>query len=56
MDKLNLLKKGESLVVGDFVDLDFNDESGEYIIVKLEDRKNEIFRMIVRERKRKMDN
>lgn len=47
----NLLKDAE-IVVGDFVFL--NQEKNEYVIVELEDRKNEIFRMLVREKKKKV--
>ena len=49
-----LLKKNESIVVGDYVELDLIDEAGEYQISKREERKNEVFRMIIREQKKKV--
>lgn len=50
----NLLKKGDSVVVGDFVDISKIDETGEYMISSVDERKNEIFRIIIREAKRKV--
>lgn len=50
----NLLKKGESLVVGDNVMVDQIAETGEYVIKKSGPRKNEIFRILVRESKKKV--
>lgn len=56
----NLLKKRESIVIGDFVYLkgpsskSNESSSNQYNIVKVKKRKNEIFRMIVRERKKKV--
>jgi len=50
----NLLKKGETLVVGDHVMVDQIEGTGEYLIKKMLDRKNEIFRILVRESKRKV--
>ncbi|MGB0455165.1 MAG: ribosome small subunit-dependent GTPase A [Bacteriovoracaceae bacterium] len=47
-----LLKGDNDLVVGDFVELKL--ENDEYIITKMRDRKNEIFRLLVRERKKKI--
>jgi len=49
----NLLKGKESLVVGDYVELEQN-EQGEYLITGREERENEIFRVIVREQKKKV--
>lgn len=49
----NLLKNGDTLVVGDYVQLQkINDK--EFIIKSVEERKNEIFRILVREAKRKV--
>ncbi len=50
----NLLKKGETLVVGDNVYLEIIPETNEYIIKEAMPRKNEIFRILVRESKRKV--
>lgn len=50
----NLLKKGDNLVVGDNVLLDQIEETGEYIIKKCLKRSNEIFRILVRESKKKV--
>lgn len=50
----NLLKKGDSVVVGDYVDISKIEETGEYQINSVDDRKNEIFRIIIREAKRKV--
>ncbi len=49
----NLLKEG-NLVVGDYVTLEMTKENGEYQIVKVEARSSEIFRVIVRESKKKV--
>lgn len=48
----NLLKSDEGLVVGDWVCLE-KDDRGEYSIVKLLPRKNSVYRMLVREKKKK---
>lgn len=50
----NLLKKGDSIVVGDYVDISLIEETGEYIINSVDERKNEIFRILIREAKRKV--
>ncbi|OIQ19820.1 MAG: ribosome small subunit-dependent GTPase A [Bacteriovorax sp. MedPE-SWde] len=50
----NLVKKGETLVVGDHVMVDEISETGEYVIKKALERKNEIFRILVRESKKKV--
>ncbi len=50
----NLLKKGETLVVGDNVYLDTIAETGEFIIKEAMPRHNEIFRILVRTSKRKV--
>ncbi len=47
----NLLKDAE-IVVGDYVFLQA--EKNEFVIAELEERKNEIFRMLVREKKKKV--
>jgi len=49
-----LLKKNETVVVGDFVELSKIEETGEYQISKREERSNEIFRIIIREQKKKV--
>lgn len=48
----NLLKKGETVVVGDFVTL--KDVGGHFEIHSVSERENEIFRIIVREQKKKV--
>lgn len=48
----NLLKGKGDIVVGDFVEL--KEEANTYIIKSVEDRKNEIFRILPRERKKKV--
>lgn len=50
----NLLKRGETLVVGDVVEVSDGDVDGEKIINEMHPRKNEIFRLLVRERKKKI--
>ncbi|EQC52682.1 ribosome small subunit-dependent GTPase A [Bacteriovorax sp. DB6_IX] len=50
----NLLKKGETLVVGDHVMVDQIEETQEYVIKQMLERKNEIFRILVRESKKKV--
>ncbi|OUR98544.1 ribosome small subunit-dependent GTPase A [Halobacteriovorax marinus] len=50
----NLLKKGETLVVGDWVGIEEIPETGELMITTLEERSSEIFRIIVRESKKKV--
>ena len=50
----NLLKRGETLVVGDIVEVSDGEVADEKIIVEMEPRKNEIFRLLVRERKKKV--
>lgn len=50
----NLLKKGETLVVGDYVFLEEIPETKEIIITSLEERSSEIFRIIVRESRKKV--
>lgn len=50
----NLLKKGETVVVGDYVNIQIFNEQGEYLISEVLERKNEIFRIIVRESKKKV--
>ncbi len=50
----NLVKKNESIVVGDYVTLDQLEETNAYQISKREERKNEIFRIIIREQKKKV--
>lgn len=50
----NLLKKGETLVVGDYVHLEEIPETKEIMITSLEERESEIFRIIVRESKKKV--
>ena len=47
----NLLKKGETVVVGDIVTL--KEVGGYFEIHGVDERENEIFRIIVRERKKK---
>tara|TARA_R110002072_G_scaffold534_6_gene3880 strand:+ start:60105 stop:61058 length:954 start_codon:yes stop_codon:yes gene_type:complete len=47
-----LLKKG--IVVGDYVTLTFEESVNEYQIVKVEERVSEIFRILVRENKKKV--
>jgi len=49
-----LLKREENIVVGDFVNLEKDLNSDEYIIQSVEQRSNEIFRVIVREGKKKV--
>lgn len=48
-----LLREGE-LVVGDYVELEKISSTGEYQIVSCEERRSEIFRIIVRENKKKV--
>jgi ribosome biogenesis GTPase len=50
----NLLKRGETLVVGDIVEVNDGEVANEKIIVEMEPRRNEIFRLLVRERKKKV--
>lgn len=50
----NLLKRGETLVVGDIVEVNEQEVEGERVIVEMMERKNEIFRILVRERKKKV--
>lgn len=50
----NLLKKGETLVVGDWVGLEKISETNELMITSLEERESEIFRIIVREQRKKV--
>jgi len=50
---LGSLLKGDSLVVGDNVEVSKDENSKEYTIVSRDDRSNEIFRNIVRENKKK---
>ncbi|ATH06986.1 ribosome small subunit-dependent GTPase [Halobacteriovorax marinus] len=50
----NLLKKGETLVVGDWVQLEKIEETDEFQITSLEERESEIFRIIVREQRKKV--
>ena len=50
----SLLKGKETLVVGDLVHLELNTTTNEYVIKELIPRKNEIFRVIVRENKKKV--
>lgn len=50
----NLLKKGETLVVGDNVCLEVIPETGEYLIKEALERQNEIFRVLVRLSKKKV--
>ena len=47
----NLLKRGETLVVGDIVEVSDGEVADEKIIVEMEPRKNEIFRLCQREKK-----
>lgn len=51
---LGKLLKGKEIVVGDYVDIETIEETGEYQISSVEERNNEIFRVIVRENKRKV--
>ncbi len=48
------IMKGDGLVVGDYVKLSFDKMNSEYSIVEVEERKNTIFRTIVREGKKKV--
>lgn len=50
----NLLKNDSSLVVGDFVDLAFDQKMNEYTITQCDPRKNEIFRLQVREQRKRV--
>jgi ribosome biogenesis GTPase / thiamine phosphate phosphatase len=50
----NLLKNRQSIVVGDYVTLEKSPDSEDFHIVSREDRSNEIFRMLVRENKKKV--
>ena len=52
--KGTLLKGKESLVVGDYVLVEKLDQVNEYVIKKLLPRENEVFRIIVREHKKKI--
>ncbi|WP_127718114.1 ribosome small subunit-dependent GTPase A [Halobacteriovorax sp. HLS] len=54
MARGNLLKKGETLVVGDYVFLEEIPETKEIMITSLEKRSSEIFRIIVRESRKKV--
>ena len=50
----NLLKNSETIVVGDYVLLEQKDEREEWTITKLIPRESEIFRILVREQKKKV--
>ncbi len=50
----NLLKNNETIVVGDFVILEQKEDGREWTIIKLVERKSEIFRVLVREQKKKV--
>ena len=50
----NLLKKGDNLVVGDNVLVQKNEQTNEYVIKELIPRKNEIFRVLIRQSKKKV--
>ncbi len=50
----NLLKKNESIVVGDYVTIVQGSSTDDYEIHKVEERKYEIFRVVVREQKKKV--
>lgn len=50
----NLLKKGESIVVGDYVEVEMIEETKEYVISSLYQRSSEIFRILIREGKKKV--
>lgn len=50
----NLLKRGETLVVGDRVEIEGSSVEGEKVITSSHDRENEIFRLLIRERKKKI--
>ena len=50
----NLLKKGNTIVVGDNIVLSKSLEREEYIIKKVYPRENEVFRVLVREAKKKI--
>ena len=39
----NLLKNNETIVVGDYVKIEQSEENGEYQIIEVENRKNEIY-------------
>lgn len=49
-----LIKGRHTIVVGDYVYIETLDDTTEYVIRKLEPRKNEIFRIQVREQKKKV--
>lgn len=50
----NLLKKEESIVVGDIVELKLDESTSDYFIEEVCSRKNEIYRLLIRESKRKV--
>ena len=50
----NLLKRNETIVVGDFVSLEKTSDGNGYEIHQVDKRKNEIFRIVVREQKKKV--
>ncbi len=50
----NLLKKGDNIVVGDHVYLEEMEQTAEYIIKELKPRVNEIFRVLIRQSKKKV--
>ncbi len=50
----NLLKNEESIVVGDYVEIEETSGSQGTHIVSVEPRRNEIFRKIIRENKKKV--
>ena len=50
----NLLKRNETIVVGDFVSLEKTSDGNGYEIHQVDERKNEIFRIVVREQKKKV--
>lgn len=50
----NLLKKGDNIVVGDNVLLEKIEQTGEFIIKELLERKSEVFRVLIRQSKKKV--
>ena len=50
----NLLKKDNNVVVGDYVELERIVETGEWQIVAIKERESEIFRVSIREQKKKV--
>ncbi len=50
----NLLKRGDTVVVGDYVLLEEMSDTSEYIIKEVIERENEIYRILVRESKKKV--